>query len=129
MFSSLHRRDYCWKWIWSSCPNIIEYTLSPWWRTIRLLKKSTCQNTQVEQNEGFSSILFDRNRNIKCHIQYEESWFRWITSKLRRNKWITSKLCWHTFKNPSEEVIMIRSEKMKPKYMKDVWKSFFLINL
>ena len=36
------------------------------------------------------------------------------------------KLCSHTFKVSSEEVILMRSEKMKAKHMKeDVRKSFF----
>ena len=36
------------------------------------------------------------------------------------------KLYPHTFKTSSEEVIVMHSEKMKVKYMKeDVWKSFF----
>ena len=36
------------------------------------------------------------------------------------------KLCLHTFKTSSEEVIVMRSEKMKAKHMKeDVWKTFF----
>ena len=36
------------------------------------------------------------------------------------------KLYSHTFKASSEEVIVMHSEKMKVKYMKeDVWKSFF----
>ena len=36
------------------------------------------------------------------------------------------KLCLHTFKTSLEEVIVVYSEKMKAKYMKeDVWKSFF----
>ena len=36
------------------------------------------------------------------------------------------KLCSHTFKASSEEVIAVHSEKMKAKYIKkDVWNSFF----
>ena len=36
------------------------------------------------------------------------------------------KLCSRTFKASSEEVIEMRSQKMKPKYLKeDMWKSFF----
>ena len=37
------------------------------------------------------------------------------------------KLCSHIFKASSEEVIVMRSEKTKAKYMKEnVWKSFFI---
>ena len=40
------------------------------------------------------------------------------------------KLCSHTFKISSEEVIVMRSEKMKVKYIKeDVWKSFFSVSI
>ena len=40
------------------------------------------------------------------------------------------KLCSHNFKISSEEVIVMRSEKMKVKYMKeDVWKSFFSVSI
>ena len=35
------------------------------------------------------------------------------------------KLNLHDFKASSEEVIVMRSEKMIAKYMEDVWKSFF----
>ena len=39
----------------------------------------------------------------------------------------SKKLCSHTFKTSSEEVIAMHSEKMKTKYIKeDVWKRFFL---
>ena len=40
------------------------------------------------------------------------------------------KLCSHIFKASLEEVIVMHSEKMKAKYVKeDVWKSFFFVNL
>ena len=63
-----------------------ELELSPWWRKIRFLSKSTYQNTQAEQKKDVLVVsvfqetknynLFDKNRtqdNIKCHIQHEES--------------------------------------------------------
>ena len=88
----------------------------------------------LQKNKNSSS--FDKNctqENVKCHIQHEECWLRWIiieqvklqvTLLFAYISW--KKLFSHTFKASLEEVIVMHSEKMKAKYMKDdVWKSFF----
>ena len=61
-------------------------------------------------------------------IQHEENWLGWIVVEQEKYK---KKLCSQTFKASFEEVIVMYSEKMKAKCMKDdVWKSFFFfINL
>ena len=56
----------------------------------------------------------NRNWTDKLHVTILSDGISW------------KKLCSHTFKASSEEVIMMHSEKMKAKYMKeDMWKSFF----
>ena len=87
--------------------------------------------------------------NVKCHIQHEESWLRWIALEqvnynivIRKGSfrfllpwlqvtllpaYISWKKLWsHHFKVFSEQIIVMDFEKMKAKYMmEDVWKSFF----
>ena len=88
--------------------------ISPWWR-LGFYRKSNIKNCTQE--------------NVKCRIQHEDNWLRWIVIEqvIKSNttfRW--KKLCSHTFKASSEEVIVMHSEKMKAKYMKeDVRKSFF----
>ena len=57
-------------WIWYRCQNRIEnYYQHDWEQLDGFYKKNTISN------------LFDKNytqKNVKCHIQHEESWLRWI---------------------------------------------------
>ena len=84
-------------------------------------KGTLIQNTEHEKNvlvifilqETRNSNLFDKNctwENVKCLIQHKENWLSIYIS------W--KKLCSHTFKASSEEGIVMHSEKMKAKYMK-----------
>ena len=84
-------------------------------------KGTLIQNTEHEKNvlvifilqETKNSNSFDKNctwENFKCLIQHKENWLFIYSS------W--KKLCSHTFKASSEEVIVMHSEKMKAKYMK-----------
>ena len=85
--------------------------ISPWWR-LGFYRKSNIKNCTQE--------------NVKCRIQHEDNWLRWIVIEqvIKSNttfRW--KKLCSHTFKASSEEVIVMHSEKLKAKYTKeDVWK-------
>ena len=54
------------------------------------------------------------NRNWTCKLE--------VALLFAYTSW--KKLCLHAFKAFSEEVIVMRSEKTKTKYMEDVWKSF-----
>ena len=79
----------------------------------------------------------------RCHSMYtrlyKQSHSRWRKLTQRNSHWtgklqltllfsytFWEKLCSHTFKASLKEVMVIPSDKMKAKYMKeDVWKSFF----
>ena len=81
----------------------------------------------------------------RCHSMYtrlyKQSHSRWRKLTQRNSHWtgklqltllfsytFWEKLCSHTFKASLKEVMVIPSDKMKAKYMKeDVWKSFFLL--
>ena len=81
----------------------------------------------------------------RCHLMYtrlyKQSYSRWRKLTQMNRHWtgklqvtllfsyiFWEKLCSHTFKASSKEVMVMTSEKMKAKYIKeDVWKRFFYL--
>ena len=107
--------------------------LVPTFSVIYILHRTKNSNLFNTKN----SNLYDKNctqENVKCHIQHEECWLRWIVIEQANYKYHHfplifpgwKKWCSHTFKVSSKEAIVIHSDKMKAKYMKkDVSKSTF----
>ena len=91
----------------------------------KIKKKAVPVMFILQETKNFN--LFDKNciqENVKCHIQHEESWRRWIVIEQVQVTLISAyiswkKLCPHTFKASLEEVIVMYSEKVKTKYMKE----------
>ena len=105
--------------------------------THRLSKKKDVLVVFVLEESKNSNLLIYWQKPYSKQRQMSYSTWRKLT-KMNRNwagklqvillfGYITrKKLCSQTFKASSEEVIVMRSEKMKEKYMKeDVWKSSF----
>ena len=115
-------------WVWCRCQN--EKVFSPWWRRI-VYQKAHIKTHRLRKEECFcdlcfliNSNLFDKNRtqdNVK-----NGNWTGKLQATLAFAYICWKKFCSHAFKASSEEVIVMRSLKMKSKYMKeDVWDSFF----
>ena len=116
--------------VWK-CELDVDVTIfSPWWRRI-VYQKVHIKTHRLRKEECFCNLyilinsnLFDKNRtqeNVK-----NGNW----TGKLQATPAFAyicwKKFCSHAFKASSEEVIVMRSLKMKSKYMKeDMWDSFF----
>ena len=88
-------------------------------------QKSTYQNTEqdvlviIMLQETKNSNLFDKNcaqEQVKCHIQHEESWLRWIVNK-QVNYYFS--LIFPERHCNRENVIVMYSKKMKAKHMKE----------
>ena len=148
MLSFLHRWDYCWKCEFDIDVRIENYNHHDGEQITFFIEKYISKHIKIQSRkenvlvifvllqETKNSNLFDKNciqENVKCH---NSGWRKLIwmnhnrTGKLQVTLLSTcifrKKLCSHTFKAASEELIVMYSENMKEKYMKeDVWKSFF----
>ena len=125
MLSFLPRWDCFWKCEFDTDVNIEKVHI-----------KTQSKKLYITRDEGFRFTAFDKTctqENVKCQIQHDDSWLRWIVIEQVNYKeyyfrW--KKLYSHTFKTSLDEVIVMYSEKMNAKYMKeDVWKCFFFVNL
>ena len=111
-------------WFWYRCQNRIEKYYHHDGEQLTFYQKVHIK-TQAEKERFFSNLciainpnVFDKIRtqdNVKCHIQHEGSWLRWIVIDHRKLQvtllfayisW--KKFCWHTFKASSEGVIVMR---------------------
>ena len=135
VLSFFHRWDFCWKCKVNTYVKK-ELDVSPWWRTIRFLLEKNISKHKAEQKGGYScSLRISRNEEFIWQKSYSKqnqmSYLTWRKLTYMNRNWtgklqvtvlftyiFRKKLCPHTFKASLEEVIVMRSEKMKAKYMK-----------
>ena len=146
MLLFLYRWDYCWKYEFDTDFKIeqcITMTENNYFFIKKYISKHRAKSNALyyckkRRTAIMCYNLFDKNctqekpqENVKCH---NSTWRKltWMnrhwTGKLqvtRLSAYISrKKLCSQTFKASLEEVIVMHSEKMKEKCLKDVWNFF-----